>query len=77
MTLNPAQPCAEFPWLAYHCICAEQCLEEESNVWITLLKWMKKDPKLSVDAALKVSVTIATVNKCYHSDLWPSSRPLQ
>ena len=35
-------------------MCAEQALEEEEGVWKGLLTALKKDEKMSVDAALKV-----------------------
>jgi len=36
-------------------LCAEEMFEEEEGIWKGLLLQLKKDPKASIDAALKVS----------------------
>ena len=52
----PPQNVNEFPWLAYFALCAEQEFEEKEGIWKVLLKNLKRDSKLSIDAALKVSL---------------------
>jgi hypothetical protein len=43
----------DYPWLAFFSLCAEQEFEEKEGIWKQLLKQLKKDPKISIDNALK------------------------
>ena len=46
-------------------LCAEEMFEEEEGIWKGLLLQLKKDPKASIDAALKVSgVSVCGMNVC-------------
>ena len=54
-SLTSSRQPSDCPWLAYMTLCAEEMFEEEEEIWKTLLLQLKKDPKASVDSALKVS----------------------
>ena len=51
----PLQPHEECPWLAYYTLLAEQRFEEQEKIWRTLLSRLKRDSKVNVEGALKVS----------------------
>ncbi|XP_019856290.1 PREDICTED: ectopic P granules protein 5 homolog [Amphimedon queenslandica] len=48
---------SEYPWLSYYCLLAEEQFEEQEGVWISLLKLLKKDQKISIDNALKKALS--------------------
>lgn len=52
------QAVSSFPWLAFCSLCAEEQYEVEERVWKALLLALKNDAKVTLDAALKVSVLI-------------------
>ena len=52
--LCPQSP-KEFPWLAYDALSAEQLYEEREGYWSGLIKQLKNNRKITMDAALKVT----------------------
>ncbi len=48
------QPPNECLWLTYNALIAEETFEEEEGIWKSLLLQLKKDPKITVETALKV-----------------------
>ncbi len=49
-----AQPPNECLWLTYNALIAEETFEEEEGIWKSLLLQLKRDPKITVETALKV-----------------------
>jgi hypothetical protein len=43
----------EYPWLAFFSLCAEQRFEEKEGIWRQLLIQLKKEPKITIENALK------------------------
>ena len=52
---------SSFPWLAFCALCAEEQYEIEEGIWKALLILLKGDPKITVDAALKVCFYLVCV----------------
>ena len=48
------QSIKEYPWLAFFSLCGEQQFEEKEGIWRQLLIQLKKEPKITIENALKV-----------------------
>ena len=60
--LSLLQSIKECPWLAFFSLCAEQRFEEKEGIWRQLLIQLKKDPKIAIENALKVCITLLQLN---------------